>query len=171
MTVSADERGQILILLAMWLFFGGSGASALIIYDHSVSHMKQGVKEVIADAGRKQAILSDINQWEHVYEGQNEKVSEARKELLEAMRHKDTQRSQLEPIMAKLDQSFLVMNWDFLNLRFRVKEKVTAVEWAQIVPRSGDGKAHATPSLGPSELAAREAWCVRAAGCAWGVWP
>jgi hypothetical protein len=57
-------------------------------------------------------------------------VSEDRKELLELLRHKETQPSELEPIMAKLDQALLVMDWDFLNLRFRVREQVSSAEWA-----------------------------------------
>jgi hypothetical protein len=52
------------------------------------------------------------------------------------MRRKDAQRPQLEPLMAKLDKTFFVMDWDFLNLRFRVKEQVTRTEWADIVARA-----------------------------------
>jgi hypothetical protein len=133
--VPRKERGQILILLATWLFFGGGASSALLIYDQPVAEMKKAVEQVITDGGRKDAIISYINQWQSVQELQNEEVSENREELLKILRRKDAQPSELEPIMAKLDKKFVVMDWDFLNLRFRVKGRVTSAEWAEIVAR------------------------------------
>ena len=44
-------------------------------------------------------------------------------------------RNRLPPQVAKLDKKFVVMDWDFINLRFRVKERVTSAEWAKIVAR------------------------------------
>ena len=135
MMVLRKERGQILILLATWLFFGGGASSALVIYDHPVTEMKEAVERVITDGSRRDAIISDINQRQSVQELQNEEVSENREELLKILRRKDAPRSELEPIMAKLDKTFVAMDWDFLNLRFRVKGRVTNVEWAEIVAR------------------------------------
>lgn len=127
------EGGQALILLAMWLFFGGGASSALVVYDRPVSEMKKAVEHVIPDRERKDAIESAISQWEYVQEKHSEQVSRNREELLKMMRRKDARRSELEAIMAKLDKRFLVMDWDFLNLRFRVKGQVTSAEWAEIV--------------------------------------
>jgi hypothetical protein len=135
MMAPRKERGQILILLATWLFFGGGAASALLVYNHPVDEMKTAVAQVITDSGRKDAILSDISQWQSVQELQNEEVSENREELLKILRRKDAPRSELEPIMAKLDKTFVAMDWDFLNLRFRVKGQVTRAEWPKIVAR------------------------------------
>ena len=132
---SRKEGGQILILLAAWLFFGGGAASALIVYEQPVSEMKQAVEHLIRDDGRKDAIISDIGQWQAVQKIRNEEVSDNREALLKILRHKEARRSELEPITAKLDKIFVVMDWDFLNLRFRVKERVTSAEWAEIVAR------------------------------------
>jgi hypothetical protein len=134
MTVPNKERGQALILLAMWLFFGGGASSALVVYDRPVSEMKKASAHVLPDGDRKDAVESAINQWEYVQQKHNEEVSRNREELLKIMRRKDARRSELEPIMAKLDKRFLVMDWDFLNLRFRVKGQVTSAEWARIAP-------------------------------------
>jgi hypothetical protein len=131
-SAAAGERGQALILLAMWLFFGGGAASALFVYEHPVAEMRKAVEQLPEGGSRKAAILADIKQWEAVQKGQNEKVAEQRKQLLQALRRKDTQRSALDPMLAELDKSFLVMDWDFLNLRFRVKEQVSAADWAKI---------------------------------------
>jgi hypothetical protein len=126
------ERGQTLILLATWLFFAGGAASALVFYGHSVSAMKKGVERVITD-GRRDVILSEIDQWESVQETRDEIVSENREALLKSFRRKSAPRSDLEPTLARLDRTFLVMDRDFLDLRFRVKAQVTRAEWAGIV--------------------------------------
>ena len=129
------ERGQILILLAAWLFFGGGASSALVVYDRPASEVKKAIKRVITGASRRDVILSDISQWESGQEKQDEQVSEERENLLKTLRRKDAQRAEVEPIMAKLDETFLEMDRSFLNLRFRVKEQVTSTEWAEILAR------------------------------------
>ena len=135
MTARTRERGQILILLAAWLFFGGGASSALVVYDRPASEVKKAIKRVITGASRRDVILSDISQWESGQEKQDEQVSEDREKLLKTLRRKDAQRSDVEPILAKLDETFLEMDRSFLNLRFRVKEQVTSTEWAEILAR------------------------------------
>jgi hypothetical protein len=127
------QRGQILILLAAWLFFGGGASSAIVAYDRPVSEVKKAVKRVVTDAGRRGAILTDIDRWDSVQELQDETVSADRKELLKTLRRKDAQRSEVEAIIAQLEQKFTLMDWDFLNFRFGVKERVSKAEWAEIV--------------------------------------
>jgi len=56
------ERGQVLILLAAWLFFGGGAASALVVYDRPVSEVEKAIKRVIESADRRDLILSDLSQ-------------------------------------------------------------------------------------------------------------
>jgi PIN domain nuclease of toxin-antitoxin system len=129
------ERGQILILLAAWLFFSGGAASALVVYDRPVSELKKAIKRVITDPGRREVILSNISVWEAGQEQKDEKVSDAREELFKTLRRKDATRSEAEPLMAKLDATLLEMDQSFLNLRFRVKAQVTSAEWAEMVTR------------------------------------
>jgi hypothetical protein len=131
MRAAPKERGQVLIILAAsWLLFGGGATSALVVYDREVSEIKKTVKRVIPEGDRREAILTRVGQWESGQEREDETVREDREELLKLLRRKDTQRSELEPILAKLDKTFLLMDWDFLNLRFRVKEQVSSAEWA-----------------------------------------
>jgi len=126
------ERGQTLILLATWLFFGGGAASALLVYSHPVSEMAKGIKRVTTGE-RRDAILSQIDQWESVEETREEIVSENREALFKTFRRKDGARAEMEPTLARLDRTFLQMDRDFLDLRFRVKEQVTRAEWSGIV--------------------------------------
>jgi len=119
----------------MWLFFGGSASTALVVYDRPPSEVKKTVKRVVTDSNRRDEILSDISVWEAGQKQKDEKVSAQRKELFKTLRRKDAQRSEVDPILNKLDATFLEMDQSFLNLRFRVKEQVTSAEWAEIVAR------------------------------------
>ena len=135
MTVPPRERGQVLILLAAWLFFGGGASSALVVYDRPASEVKKAIKHVITDDGRRDVILSNISVWEAGQKQKDERVSTEREELFKTLRRKDAQRSEAEPLLAKLDETFSEMDQSFLNLRFRVKDQVTSAEWAEIVAR------------------------------------
>jgi hypothetical protein len=135
MTVLRRERGQILILLAGWLFFGGGASSALVVYDRPASDVKKVIKRVITDTDRRDVILSELGQWKSDQKKLDKAASSDRKELLKTLRRKDAERSAAEPIMAKLDATFLEMDRKFLDLRFRVKEQVSSAEWAEIVAR------------------------------------
>ena len=135
MMVPSRQRGQILILLAGWLFFGGGASSALVVYDRPAKEMKKVIKRVITDADRRDVILSDLSRWKSGQKKLDKEASSDRKELLKTLRRKDAERSEAEPIMAKLDETFVKMDRNFLDLRFRVKEQVTSAEWAEIVAR------------------------------------
>lgn len=135
MRLPRGERGQILILLGAWLFFGGGAASALVVYDRPVSELKKAIKRAITDPARREVILSNVSVWEAGQEQKDEKVSDAREELFKTLRRKDATRSEAEPLMAKLDATLLEMDQSFLNLRFRVKAQVTSAEWAEMVTR------------------------------------
>jgi hypothetical protein len=135
MMVPPRQRGQILILLAGWLFFGGGASSALVVYDRPAKEMKKVIKRVITDADRRDVILSDLSRWKSGQKKLDKEASSDRKELLKTLRRKDAERSEAEPIMAKLDETFLRMDRNFLDLRFRVKEQVSSAEWAEIVAR------------------------------------
>jgi hypothetical protein len=125
----------VLILLAIWLFFGGGASSALVVYDRPASEIEKEVKRVVADGSRRDVILSDISQWEARQKQRDEDVHDKREQLFKTLRRKDAGRFDVEPIMASLDQTFAEMDQSFLNLRFRAKEQVTSAEWAELVPR------------------------------------
>jgi hypothetical protein len=135
MTAYCRQRGQTLILIATWLLLGGGAASALVVYDRPVSEMKKAVKHIALDDGRKDAMLADIDRWESSQEKLDEAVSDGREQLLKLMRRKETRFSDLEPIIAGLDEKFLAMDQAFLDERFRLKDRVTSAEWAQLVAR------------------------------------
>ena len=127
------QRGQILILLGGWLLFGGGASSVLVVYDRPSSEMKKAIKRVITDPGRKDTILSQLKYWKSVQKDMDKSAGRDRKDLLDVVGRKNSQPSDVEPITAKLDETFLKMDRNFLDLRFRVKDQVTSAEWAEIV--------------------------------------
>jgi hypothetical protein len=135
MMFNRRQRGQILILLGGWLLFGGSASSVLVVYDRPSSEMKKAIKRVITDSGRKDTILSELKYWKSVQKDMDKSASRDRKNLLDVVGRKSSQLSDVEPITSKLDETFLKMDRNFLDLRFRVKNEVTSAEWAEIVAR------------------------------------
>jgi hypothetical protein len=129
------ERGQVLILLATYLFFGGSASSALVVYDRSPSEIKKAVKRTVTDSTRRDAILTYIDQWEALQKQRDKEISSARATLFKTLRRKDATRTEADQITAQLDRTSLEMDQSFLNLRFRVKDQTTSAEWAAIVTR------------------------------------
>lgn len=131
------ERGQTLILLAIWILYSGGAASALVVYDRPVKELRKAVKRTISDDSRRDTILGDVKLWASIQK-QRDKVIEAdREEMLKILRRQDAQASDVEPVLAKLDSTFRVMDGEFLDLRFRVKDHVTSEEWSRIVARPG----------------------------------
>jgi hypothetical protein len=135
MKTADRQRGQTLILLGAWLFFGGGGATALVAYDRPVADIKKIVKRVVLDEDRRKMILSDIRIWDASQESLDERASAYREELLDSLRNRERRRADLDPTLARLDVNLLEMDRDFLDLRFRVRQQVTPDEWAQIVAR------------------------------------
>jgi hypothetical protein len=135
MRLRPRENGQILILLAAWLFFGGGGTSALVVYDRPASEMKTAIKHAIPNSDRRDALLYKISVWEAGQKQKAKKAGADREQLFKTLRRKDAQRSDAEPLMARLDATFLEMDQSLINLRFRVKDQVTSAEWAEIAAR------------------------------------
>src|SRR5262252_8451865 len=115
MMITRKERGQVLILMgAWWLLFGGSAASVLVVYDRPVSELKKAVERVIPSGDRREVILFDLHLWESGQKQRDEQVRADRKKLMETLRRKDTQPSEVEPIVGSLDATFLEMDRKFL---------------------------------------------------------
>src|SRR4051794_18791761 len=131
----STQRGQTLILIAAWLFFGGGAASALMVYDRPVSDVKKSVKRVITDTGRRDELLADISHWAAGQKKLDKQVSADRDDLLKLLRRKDAQRSDAQPLMVDLDNNLANMDRDFLDLRFHLKVQVTSAEWSAMVTR------------------------------------
>jgi hypothetical protein len=68
------------------------------------------MKRVVADGDRRDVILTDMSQWESRQKKREKEVRAARKELFKTLQRKDATRSEAEPIMAKLDKTFLEMD-------------------------------------------------------------
>ena len=134
MKTNPKERGQLLILLGAWLFFGGSASGALLVYDRSPAQIEKAVKQaVVTDDARRDVILTYIDEWQSALKNEDKQLSAARAELVKTLRRKDATRSQVDPITARLDATFADTDRNYLDALFRVKAQTTPSEWAAIL--------------------------------------
>jgi hypothetical protein len=130
------NRGQILILLATWLLFGGGAASALVVYDRPASELKKAIKRVVPDDVRRDALLADLKKWKSGQKKRDKVVDRDRDALFRALQRRETKRQEADLIAVKLDGTFREMDREFIDLRFRLKDHLTGPEWSELVTRA-----------------------------------
>ncbi len=123
------------ILFFVAAFYAWQNIAEVKRSEDALADMKKLVKRVIPEGDRRDALLSGIDTWESLQEERDKKVHSDREELLEVLRRHDATRAEVEAITAKLETSFVDMDASFLNLRFRLKERVSSAEWAQLLAR------------------------------------
>jgi hypothetical protein len=130
MTAIPTQRGQVLILLAAYLFFGGA-ASTVLLYNHGYSprELKKAVKNVVTDEARRNAAQSEISYWSKALEAQTKDLGKTQKQIVKLARQHDATRLEADRIAANMDQSIRKMDRSFLDARFQLKGQLTEVEW------------------------------------------
>ena len=130
MTALPRQRGQILILLAMYLFLGGA-ASTVLLYNNAYSprELKKAVASAVTDETRKDAAQSEIAYWAKMLKSQNKDLGKAQKKFVKLAKRHDATRAQADQITAKMDTSIRQMDSRFLDARFGVKKHLTQAEW------------------------------------------
>ena len=124
------QRGQVLILLAAYLFFGGAASTLLLyLHGHSPRELKKAVASVVDDESRKDAAQSEIAYWAKLLKSQNKDLAKAQKKFLKLARRHDATRAEADLMTAKMDGSIRQMDSRFLDARFRIKEHLTQPEW------------------------------------------
>jgi hypothetical protein len=128
--MTIKQRGQILILLAVYLFFGGA-ASTVLLYNHGYSprELKKAVASVVADEVRRDAAQSEIKYWSKALEAQNKDLGKAQKKIVKLARQHDATRAEADRIVANMDDSIRRMDRSFLDARFQLKGQLTQAEW------------------------------------------
>jgi hypothetical protein len=127
---AVPQRGQILILLAAYLFFGGA-ASTVLLYNQGYSPraLKKAVASVVTDESRRNAAQSEISYWSKALKAQNKDLGKAQKKMVKLARQHDATRAEADSIVANMDDSILRMDRSFLDARFQLKGQLTQAEW------------------------------------------
>jgi hypothetical protein len=130
------QRGQVLILLFGFMFFGGASSTALLyLHGHSPDDLKKAVKSVVTDQSRSKAALADIDQWEKALAAQLKSLGKSREEFVKLARRHDATRVQADEISTTVDESIREMDSGMLDARFRLKEQLTGAEWDAMMAR------------------------------------
>lgn len=138
MSSASRHRGQILILIAAYLFFGGAASIALLhLPGASPRELKKAVLEVIADEPRRQAAGAVIDQWDKVLKAQKKAITKAREKTVKLVRRHDATRMDAEGLVATVDESIRGMDSSFLDARFGLREQFTRAEWEAAWARLG----------------------------------
>ena len=130
------QRGQVLILLFGFMFFGGASSTALLfLHGHSPDDLKKAVKSVVTDPSRSKAAQSGVDQWEKALDAQLKSLGKARESFEKLVRRHDATRLQADAISATVDESIVEMDRDMLDARFQLKEQLTRAEWNAVLAR------------------------------------
>jgi len=130
------QRGQVLILLFGFMFFGGASSTALLfLHGHSPDDLKKAVKSVVTDPSRSKAAQSGVDQWEKALDAQLKSLGKARESFVKLVRRHDATRLQADAISATVDESIVEMDRDMLDARFQLKEQLTRAEWNAVLAR------------------------------------
>ena len=127
---AVPQRGQILILLAAYLFFGGA-ASTVLLYNQGYSPraLKKAVANVVTDESRRNAAQSEISYWSKALKAQNKDLGKSQKKMVKLARRHDATQAEADRIVANMDDSILRMDRSFLDARFQLKGRLTQAEW------------------------------------------
>jgi len=136
---AVPQRGQILILLAAYLFFGGA-ASTVLLYNQGYSPraLKKAVANVVTDESRRNAAQSEISYWSKALKAQNKDLGKSQKKMVKLARRHDATRAEADRIVANMDDSILRMDRSFLDARFQLKGRLTQAEWDALWVRLED---------------------------------
>jgi hypothetical protein len=129
MTAAPRQRGQVLILLAAYLFFGGAASTLVLYLGYSPRELKKAVASVVTDVSRKDAAQSEIAYWAKLLKSQNKDLAKSQKKFLKLARRHDATRAEADLMTANMDAPIRQMDSRFLDARFRIKEHLTQAEW------------------------------------------
>jgi len=91
--------------------------------------MREAVNKVVSDDRRRDSALKIIDDWEKGRKEQEKEFREERAQLVRVMKRHDATREEADLVAAKLDESILVMDRRFLDMRFGVRDQLTKEEW------------------------------------------
>jgi hypothetical protein len=131
MNNSVKQRGQILIILFGSMFLGGAASVTTFVEGSSTKDVKKAIKNIVPDEDRKDEIISLIKQWDKQKKKTRKQVKKEQKALLNILTSHDGSRQAMQQAAVILNESIDNEDKDFLDLKYRMREKMTKEEWEQ----------------------------------------
>ena len=96
--------------------------------------MRKQLKQVVPETERRKSLGRILEQLHDSAQGFNESHQRQIEKLLGSLRQHETTREQLERQLTELDALNEFSQRTMLDLRFRLREGVSAEEWARLFP-------------------------------------
>lgn len=125
------QRGQVLILLFLGaLLFGASAAGLGTVFDkQSVKHLRERIATLVAEDDRRKALDGVLDRMLDEGARLADGHQEQGKRLLQLMQRHDATPAEFDALTAEADALNLDARRHLLDLRFALREKLTADEW------------------------------------------
>ena len=122
---------MLMSLLALYLFYGGSGTLPLIA---DFNHAKAAIEKDVADGARKKEVLAVFDKAEHATSEALKERQKTLQELLGVVRTYDAQSNDIQPLLLRMRSEISKYQEQAIGYRFEVKDKMSRGEWAKVFP-------------------------------------
>ena len=119
-----------LVLLALYLFGGGVGASLLT--PAAIDEIGERVEVIVADSVRSEAALQTLIELKNEVESYNKLVSKADEELRDLYKDHGADANEMVTIVNDFGAVWQATQVHAIELRFQLKASLTAEEWAAV---------------------------------------
>ena len=119
-----------LVLLALYLFGGGVGASLLT--PAAIDEIGERVEVIVADSVRSEAALQTLIELKNKVESYNKLVSKADEELRDLYEDHGADANEMITIAEESGAVWQATQVHAIELRFQLKASLTAEEWAAV---------------------------------------
>ena len=94
-----------------------------------IDNMSSFTKESISEPDRKKKILSFVDDMENALEDFSEQLKDSGKHMVKLNRDHSSTRQAFEEVLDKLNESRISTQEKILDLRFKMKDRMTREEW------------------------------------------
>ncbi|MGC3965265.1 MAG: hypothetical protein QM803_18645 [Rhodocyclaceae bacterium] len=131
------QRGQVLIaIFVTTLLIGGSISvmSSDALGGRAISALRKDVPHIVQDETRRKQIDDVLDDMEKTQKKIGDKHADNAKRWLALLAAHDSARQQFEDLAATVEVENRQQRDDFVALRFRLRDLVSADEWRQLFP-------------------------------------
>lgn len=101
----------------------------------SFDHIRDAAEEVIKDKERAKQVVSITEQADEAYESFTKNLDKLSKQLVQMNENYNLTREEFDDFSSKTKQNRMAFLDKYVELRFRVKDMVTAEEWRAMHPK------------------------------------
>lgn len=130
------QRGQVLIILFLsTVLFGGSAAGLGWLYGgNNFKQLRKQLKEVVHEPERRKSLGGILENLQSAAQGFNESHERQVRGLLQALERHDATRADVDRYLAEMDALNRFSRTAMLDLRYKLREGLSAQEWAGLFP-------------------------------------